>query len=403
MDKETVCLMPWRGVYTTVRNDIAPCCIIKPPGRAPYNEGDEFGDVYNNEYFKDIRKAIKNGEVHEMCRKCINRKKYGVSDNPSTVNNLYTEEEMIDIINDTNDDGSIDKDKISIEYMDLMTSNTCNLTCRSCSPFSSSSWGKYQPNKRLIATDRNRNITDEFVDYIGDVRRVYFKGGEPFLMPEHKKIVEAILANNPKNTRIGYYTNGTIVDNKYVEYLKTVWPEFRSVNLTFSIDGYKEMGEYTRQGLNWEEFVENYNYIKSLGIVSTRLKATLSNINIWHFPDMIKGFVNDGLLPRDMYDISQLLGIGPVVKTDGLLLSQIPYETKLLIKERFEELEHWLNLNTEWSDDSIRFCSSILKFVFEYNDYDAELTTSEINKMDALFGTSFYKVQPEYAPLLIKK
>ena len=47
---------------------------------------------------------------------------------------------MKDYLSNTSEDGTIDTEKVPLEYLDLRLGNLCNLKCRICSPSESSLW-----------------------------------------------------------------------------------------------------------------------------------------------------------------------------------------------------------------------------------------------------------------------
>lgn len=398
---DSTCILPWRGIYTDIFNTVSPCCTVD--NRSNFNEDSSLADVYNNDQFKRIRRHIKNGEVAPDCERCVYEKRTGVSDNMSMANRSYTEHEMIEIINKTNDDGTLIPEDISLGYLNLFNSNTCNLTCRICSPFASSAWGAKLPDNRVIATDRSKNILSEFEGYLKDVRRVYFVGGEPFLIHDHKKIVEYILQSGQAHkTKLNYNTNGTVLTNPYAEYLKTVWYNFNTVHLSFSVDGYGKMAEYTRQGLVWEEFYSNYVDMFNSPDVNVKIKATVGNSNVWHVPDMVKSFILDGLVPVEVDRITDFISFTAVKRVTGGLITDIPADTKVVINERFVDIKEWLRANTKWSEKSINFLDPLMIEMNSSDTYNSDEVNDNFGKMDKMFGTSFYDVQPEYAPMLLK-
>lgn len=388
---EVACILPWRGVHTDIKNRIAPCNHMSLAGLDTFIDNSKsFADNYNNDFLKSVRRDFSQNKTPSVCAKCVN--KPGIR---TIVNSKYTPNELLSIVRNTNADGSVDD--VSVGYIHLADTNTCNLTCRGCDTFSSSAWGAKLPNERIIASDKYRNM-NSLEGYMPDVRYVSFIGGEPFLMTEQKQLIEYFVESEQAH-KIGldYFTNGTVSDNAYARYLKSVWCEFDTVHFTFSVDGYGKMAEYTRQGLNWDTFVTNYNEFKNNPDVTTQIKVAVGNSNVWHVPSMVKSLINDGMMSKEGSSIK----FGPIKRIKGGLITDIPFEVKPLIEHRFIELRHWLESNTTWPEKDIRALDKLVELMYSNDTFNVDEVRANIGKLDDLFGTSFYDVEPEYAKMLL--
>jgi len=160
------------------------------------------------------------------------------------------------------------KDAEGIKLWDLKINNTCNLACRMCDPTSSSQWER-------IAKENNPDGLDEYykqvppskwwrdsislLDEMYDASYVKFTGGEPFLIPQVKQIVEGLVEKDiaPAVT-LQFTTNGTQdITNWY-----PLFKKFKGVELIVSIDATEERYEYIRAGANWKQVSNNVTNIK---------------------------------------------------------------------------------------------------------------------------------------------
>lgn len=403
---KTTCLMPWKALYMTPSGESAPCCQTKlSTYKSPNIIATDLDDVYNSEMFRRMRSSIKKGELDPACEACANRSELGGM--PHLINRLYSSEETNQIINSTNDDGSIDN--IELGYLDLRFSNICNLTCRICYSGASSAWAAvekkhlgYSPD--IITKTETTSVWNKIKPTLTDVRRVIFTGGEPLLMKEHYDLMDFLLETNQTNIPINYLTNGTVSQYNNASVIKEYWQHFDSVTVGISIDGYKDMGEYMRQGLQWDIFVDNLVALQNEPI-HTFIKPTISNINIWHFPDMIKGFINDGFLPKTSFKFGNELNFNIIYNTpEELSCTVIPHDTKVLIEQRFDECKTWLRQNTEWNEECLEQFDAIINYMWREDNYQqyAAALTRKVTDMDQWFKTSFYDIEPVYAALLLQ-
>ena len=149
-------------------------------------------------------------------------------------------------------------------HLTIMTGNKCNLQCRSCGPWASSSWKKEYEHVPMTVTGTDRyHITIEadlenerHRHYAGDdftnVRSVTLLGGEPLYNPECFGLLEKIYQATNGDCEIGITTNSTIpIDFKKFPFLE----KFRSIILALSIDATGKAAEFIRTGCDWDRVV----------------------------------------------------------------------------------------------------------------------------------------------------
>src|ERR1019366_1900695 len=117
-----------------------------------------------------------------------------------------------------------------------------------------SEFSKYAERK---ISQENYNIFDNLLDDLTDIE---FTGGEPFMQPEHDKILDIIDSSSKDVSKLNikYNTNGTIYNEKYIN----VWDKLNSVTLNMSIDDIGERFEYQRYPAKWNIVVENLRKYK---------------------------------------------------------------------------------------------------------------------------------------------
>ena len=167
--------------------------------------------------------------------------------------------------------------------LEIRPGNTCNFACQTCWPEASSRVAQYHNQVGLIDIKNldSRRIDDfEFLLPIANrIKNVVLLGGEPFYDKACLKFLSWAQQNLRANLMM--FTNGSVVD---LEFLKS-YPG--KITLIFSIDAVGRAAEYVRYGIVWEEFLKNYQAVKSLPNVDVRVNITLSVYNYSLVEDVI--------------------------------------------------------------------------------------------------------------------
>ena len=108
-----------------------------------------------------------------------------------------------------------------------------------------------------------------------------FTGGEPMMIQEQFDLLKSAVKNgHSKNIKVHYNTNGT----HYVQdAIDNIWPNFKTVELAFSIDDVGDKFEYQRYGANWNEVnqnITNYHNLANESWFASQVCMTFSAFNI---------------------------------------------------------------------------------------------------------------------------
>lgn len=161
-----------------------------------------------------------------------------------------------------------------IEYWDFKINNTCNLACRMCDPVNSSTWVAVQkqidPDYQQ-KTQRWHKDIDKILPELYTAKVVKFTGGEPFLIPQVKKIVEFLVDEDIAPAVIlQFITNGT----QDIEPWYELFEFFKNVTVISSVDAVGDRFEYIRQGASWKAVSENLININNSKPSNTFLSVT---------------------------------------------------------------------------------------------------------------------------------
>lgn len=444
----TFCVLPWIHLATRPNGDMRICCVanasgaesgdytvglVKKENGEPANFGKDLPkDAFNNEYMKSVRKMMLNGEVPASCLKCFEEEEQGVASKRiwETGTWHYDGVDIPKLIKETQEDGSVPY--TNLQYLDLRLGHTCNLKCIMCSPHDSSQWvgdhkkvfPLFQSSliQKQMAWDRssfnnfwheNPKFWEQLYEQIPYMKQLYFAGGEPLMIREHKVFLEKIVADGyASQIGLRYNTNGLLIDNEFIE----LWKKFKKVKVGVSLDGMGERVHYIRYPTNWTIIEQNLHKLDNTpDNIQCNIALAAQVLNIKHIPDFIKWKVSSNFkkINFEKNVVGQINGGGIIgvhllwIPT-WLSLRVLPAADKAEVRQKFAELKQWLWDNYTQSEE-----------FWETNPYgwkrwegildwmDAEDHTNllpdfreYINIMDARRQTKFAEVFPELSHLL---
>jgi hypothetical protein len=304
------CVLPWIHFHAWPDGKVFPCCMADSNKPVSSTSKESIIQMMNTEDFKALRLRMLNDEPSEICTRCYDLETFGTWSLRKSHNTVKLKGSM-DLVNATNEDGSIDRFKL--KYMDIRFSNICNMKCRSCGPSCSSLWAQEYQDRFSSATLRDRfgltkivvsnnedgSFWSKLEPYLLDVEEVYFAGGEALITPEHYEILDFWLDNGKTDVKVTYTTNLSVFkykDKNVFDY----WKKFPKVEIYASLDGSEGVAEYLRKGTKWNEIESNAMYIKkNLPHVRFEITPTISLWNAWQFPKFHQEWIEKGILTKD--------------------------------------------------------------------------------------------------------
>lgn len=188
--------------------------------------------------------------------------------------------------------------KDRLEFIEINSSNHCNLACKMCNNVSSSKWQTILNNNPVLLDfdfegtpieSKNAKRAFEGVD-LSNLREIKFLGGEPFISQEFFNFINFLdSATDLSKINFKCNTNATFFPSKAIEFLN----KFKSTMINISIDGMGDLCNFVRTGETWEAVLiiidkwkqlanEKSNYILSVHM-------TVQAYNLHQFDD-IKSF-----------------------------------------------------------------------------------------------------------------
>lgn len=441
------CVLPWIHLATRPNGDMRVCCVanasgaddgnyqvglVKKEDGSPANFAEDLpSEGFNSEFLKSIRKTMLEGNISSSCKKCFDEETSGVSSKRIWETGTWYKNgvDLPKLISSTSADGSV---PFQLNYLDLRLGNTCNLKCVMCSPHDSSKWvsdhNKIYPIvqspliKQQLAWDKKSyknswhespKFWKEIYDQIPHLKQIYFAGGEPLMIKEHRFFLEEIVCRGfSKDIELRYNSNGLLLDHNVLE----LWKNFKKVKFGISIDGIEDRLNYIRYPTKWNTVVKNLQILdNSPENIEVTIACAVQILNIKHIPDFIKWKINQKFKKINFNkNIIGEIHSGGVLSAHlvwiptWLSIKVLPKKDKDEVMQSFEELKVWLwNNYTQdkkfWEDTAYGWkrWTGLLEWMNSDDHSNLLPDFSEyIKKLDFVRKTDFKNIFPELAHLL---
>ena len=350
----SLCTHRWGySVIDFGKNQARTCCRTKLNYETKeqfYKLGSDY--FLNSDYQKERRLEMFQGIKHESCETCWiledkgiqSPRKYGVPVGYKFENNVITNKatgETTHVDELTVDHPILTSNK---PYMiEVNLSNHCDMSCLYCSPFFSSTWANKNTDawasqinpdwnmkigdsehKKLQQTVNDKNseeFNESFWKWFHTIfegqneLRIGLLGGEPVNNPRLPDfidrlcdIIESIPIENrpssgywdsknnknkhPNKPLLWFVTNGNTREShfkKFIDRLPRLCKLF-TVEISLSMESYKERAEYIRMNLVWDRFESNVRKYLELDLPSLQVgfQTSINNLCVTSMPDFAK-------------------------------------------------------------------------------------------------------------------
>ena len=442
----TFCALPWIHVATRPNGDARLCCVtnasgahtgdhevglVKMENGEPANFGkDSLKEAFNNDYMCSVRKTMMEGKIPASCTKCFEEESNGVVSKRLWELHEWNEDglDFAQLIKDTSEDGKIPHE---IQYFDLRLGHTCNLKCVMCSPHDSSRW--MEDYEKIIATSNSQTVIrqiswdktkfnnkwyekpelwEEIFEQIPHIKQLYFAGGEPLMIKEHRKfLLEIIKRGYAKNICLRYNSNGIFVNQDMID----IWTEFKQVRFAFSLDAVDERNYYIRYPTKWKDIERSLDLMDNTpDHIHCHIACAVQAFNIKHIVDfakwkLTKGYKKINKFKTDIYEAGGgIINLHLLYIPTFLSARILPEKDKQEIRDQFAEFKQWLWDNYTQDDNfwhenpyGWKRWEGILRFI-DAEDHSHLLPDFKeyVNNLDKVRGLNAKEVFPELSHLL---
>lgn len=335
------CIMPWVHFHVAQNGNVIPCC------QAPPHKVHSFGninekaieEIWDSEAIQEFRRNMLSGKGDSRCKQCYIKEEQGWNSLRKISNEKFkTEIEQVPEL-------GLKANKPV--YFDLRFSNACNLKCRICGPWASSQWYKDavamgmrdSKDKALTLAIKNEDqFFEELLPLLKEAKEFYFAGGEPLMMEQHYRILQALIDCGNTEIQLSYNTNFSTFQYKDYQVLD-FWKQFPHINIAASLDAEGKKAELLRKNLNWEKVIANRKTILAeLPHIEFMVSPTVCIFNVEHLPDFHKNWVNQNLIFAEDF-IPNVL-----INPKAYHLAVMPLEDQKKLKEKYRQHLDWYQI-----------------------------------------------------------
>jgi len=294
------CVLPWVSIEASPIGTVRPCCLAEE--ELVDNAGEKFNlatasfsTIQNSHSMRKLRQEFVDKKQPQTCRKCFREERAG-----RTSKRMHTLDRLKHMLANEAD---WTLDAKPLMFLDLKLGNICNLKCRICGSWSSSTFATeelqfmppeqkksshhYQMLRQGAWPRENPNFWTEIDQVVDQIRYIEFTGGEPFMIREHFDMLRGLVDRGiAGNIEIHYNTNGT----QYPEEAESIWSHFKMVEIAVSIDDVGSRFEYQRSGAVWSEVQVNIERFKQLKSRHTNIQlqfcCTINVFNVYYLDEL---------------------------------------------------------------------------------------------------------------------
>ena len=394
----TFCVLPWVSLEASPVGTVRPCCLaeaeLTDDAGAKFDlTRAEFGTIQNSASMQTLRNQFLLGEQPQTCRKCWREERAG-----RTSKRMHTLDRLKHMLAAETEWTAEAK---PLMFLDLKLGNICNLKCRICGSWSSSTFATEELQWLKPSEDRRTNhhyhmlragawprenpkFWTEIAAVSEGIQYIEFTGGEPFMIQEHFDLLQGLVDRGlAGGIEIHYNTNGT----QYPEQAHEIWRHFRHVEIAFSIDDVGARFEYQRTGAGWAEVEANIVRFKLLrsqyANISLQVCSTVNVFNVLYLPELAAWNSTQGFdyvywnMMHEAYYFS---------------ISTLPEGAKrdIIVKLR----------NSGSASDAALEFERIIDFMSGGASLDGKLLRMKIADLDRKRGQDLRLVEPEFADLI---
>ena len=391
------CVLPWVSLETSPVGTVRPCClaeeeIVDDHGVKFDLNTASFSGIQNSAYMQNLRQQFLDQQQPKTCRKCWREESAG-----RISKRMHTLDRLKHMLSNTPD---WTPEANPLMFLDLKLGNICNLKCRICGSWSSSTFAA----EELQFVDRdqiksshhytmlragawpreNPVFWTEIEKIVDQIQYIEFTGGEPFMIQEHfdllQRLVDKGLANH---IEIHYNTNGT----QWPDQAQEIWRHFKAVEIAFSIDDVAERFEYQRSNASWSEVCTNIERFKVMrshhNNIQLQVCTTVNVFNVYYLEQVAQWIDQQGFdfvywnMMHEAYYFS---------------IATLPETAKQAIADRLS--------NARVTDQIKKEFVNIVEFINNGVSLDGNILRMRIADLDRKRNQNLLDVEPEFAQLI---
>ena len=390
--QDTFCILPWIHLYVGPDGNVLPCCVADQ--RLPLGDikKESISSIMNGPAARTLRSNMLNRQRSPECEFCYDRERHNLPSLRIGHNKNYAHLEDLSLSAVVNDFKPV--------FLDIRLNNICNLKCRMCSSYYSSSiaqeeaevFGKSVVRSTTMINRQRRQYLPDILTYLPEVNHIYFAGGEPLLAPEHYQIVDSVLVQNKNEVSLSYNTNLTTLKFRDRNVLD-IWNNFKQISLGVSIDAEGVVAEYVRHGCKWKTVESNLFAVKThCPHIQINIASTLGFMNVASLIALQQRWYKQGIVLLSQFSVS--------------MMTSPPHLTVRVLPDHHKQrLEQAIQSHINWCNDIDQSLGAQWQCVIDYMwSQDDSHHLSEFRRLTRILDQhrdeSFSDVLPEFNDLM---
>lgn len=374
-----MCIVPWTQLEIGPLGDIRPCCEYKGYLGNINETTQTIKEIWNNDKFRKLRQEYLNGNEPSGCIKCKQQESASLMSRRQIENKTYSY--LFDDV--------VDEFADNVTLIDFKVGNLCNLKCRICTSINSSAWRKDEQIVYGFTEDKNKTTNwdqDEsrwmqLKSITDKLEVIYLSGGEPLLIKKNLEFLQhCVNQGTAQNILLRIITNGTVPISQE---MISIFQQFKTVIINFSIDDIEERFEYQRHPAKWK--IVERNFIKAL------------TIDFLHIGIIYTVSVFNVLSSNRFYKWCQDIGVSSEKVYVNFLRDPSRYDISLLSEDEKDKIKSQLTDNIFDHQILNYLGTTFLKVDKEKVSQDRK---SSIGKIDMLRKENFDQLFPELVPII---
>lgn len=306
LPSDTFCALAFVEACVSPRGGVRPCCTYT------WGQKHQLGNIFENgtinnslqtETYKNFRHDLLEGNKPEGCSKCWIDEENNIQSQRQLWNEKY-KEDVKELVSK-----GINKDTFVLKHIETGFGNLCNLSCKMCTPVSSSTFQSIMyPNDKVERIYFGGIEVWEGMD-LSNLKYIKLIGGEPMMEPGHISLLEKLSKDtDTSNIILNYFTNTTKKpSSKIIEF----WKHFKEIKLTHSIDSTHDIQLYQRPGnYKWQDIEDTLDYYFSLSDIniSHTISSVVTPITIMKLKELFD-WVNNKFIDKEVF-----LSLNPTIR-----------------------------------------------------------------------------------------
>lgn len=297
---DSACILKWSWSTVYLYRGTTSSCHRVNQDRIPEGEIQNF---HNLPAKVAARELMKNGQwPGQGCEYCANIETVGgVSDR---MMQLEHSQHMVPPELEHSKDSTV----VTPRLLEIYFDNTCNMSCLYCGPHFSSRWE--EENRRFgifqqdgVVFGRNEKKRADYPQMLAGLwqwmaqhgrhlRHFQILGGEPFFQTELDDCIEFWRRHPNPDMVFNIITNLKVPTKKFQHYLDKFdnlaeQGCIKELQISGSIDAWGPQQEYTRYGLNLDEWEQNWNLLLARPRIILSINQAISSLTIKTMPDLL--------------------------------------------------------------------------------------------------------------------